>query len=97
MGDTRAVLITGPSTFERLSYDHKASDKAEADRVRRDGGVILDDRVAGSLAITRAFGDHFLKRDGVIARPSIKRHNLRNTDKILVIGSDGIWDALDDE
>ena len=97
VGDTRAVLISGSSSFERLSYDHRATDRAEIERVKRDGGMIMEDRVSGSLAITRAFGDHSLKRDGVSAKPHIRRHVLRPTDKFLVIGSDGIWDVLEDE
>lgn len=97
VGDTRAVLMSGPATYERLSYDHRATDKAEVERVKRDGGIVMEDRVAGSLAVTRAFGDHSLKRDGVTAKPHIKRHVLRPTDKFLVMGSDGIWDVLDDE
>ena len=56
----------------------------------------MDGRVGGTLAITRAFGDHSLKKDGVIAKPYIKKHVLRSTDKYLVIGSDGVWDALED-
>ena len=97
VGDTRAVLLSGVSNFERLSYDHRATDKAEIERVKRDGGIIMEDRVGGSLAITRAMGDHALKRDGVIAKPHIRRHVLRPTDRLLVMGSDGIWDVLEDE
>ena len=96
LGDTRAVLMSGANQSERLSYEHKATDKAEIERVKRDGGIILDDRVGGSLAITRAFGDHALKRDGVIAKPYIKKHFLRPSDKYLVIARDGIWDVLDE-
>jgi serine/threonine protein phosphatase PrpC len=96
LGDSRAILISGASQVERLSYDHRATDKAEIERVKRDGGIVIDDRVAGSLAVTRAFGDHALKRDGVIAKPSIKKHHLRPSDRYLVIASDGIWDALED-
>ena len=31
-------------------------------------------RVGGSLAITRALGDHILHKSGVIPNPSISRH-----------------------
>jgi len=96
VGDTRAVLMSGASLAERLSYDHKSTDKIEAQRVKNEGGIIMDDRVGGSLAITRAFGDHALKKEGVTARPSIKKHILRPSDKYLVIASDGIWDVLED-
>jgi serine/threonine protein phosphatase PrpC len=38
-----------------------------------------------------------LKRDGVIAKPTINKHVLRPFDKYLVIASDGIWDVLEDQ
>lgn len=56
----------------------------------------MEDRVCGSLAITRAFGDYALKRDGVIAKPYIKKHLIRPTDKFLVMASDGVWDVLEE-
>lgn len=57
----------------------------------------MENRVGGSLAITRAFGDHALKRDGVTAKPFINKHVLRPFDKFLVIASDGVWDVLEDQ
>lgn len=80
-----------------MSYDHRGTDPQEIERVRRDGGVILEGRVGGTLAITRAFGDHSLKKDGVIAKPFIKKHILRPNDKFLVIASDGVWDSMEDQ
>lgn len=95
VGDTRAV-ISKSGTAERMSYDHKASDKQEVDRVKNGGGIIMDNRVGGSLAITRAFGDHFLKKDGVIAKPTVSKHILRPVDKYLIIATDGVWDVMED-
>ena len=56
----------------------------------------MENRVAGSLAVTRAFGDHALKNDGVTAKPYSNKHVLRPFDKFLVIASDGVWDVLTD-
>lgn len=96
LGDTRAVLSKN-GIAERMTYDHRATDYSEIERVRQAGGVVIADRVGGSLAITRAFGDHSLKKDGVIAKPYIKKHVLRSTDKYLVIASDGVWDSMEDQ
>eukprot|EP00913_Durusdinium_trenchii_P017174 g16151.t1 len=41
--------------------DHKATDPLEAKRVIEAGGQIINDRVNGMLAMTRALGDHMLK------------------------------------
>ena len=96
VGDTRAVLSKN-GVAERMSQDHKATDQSEVERIRNGGGIVLDNRVGGSLAVTRAFGDHSLKRDGVTAKPTINKHVLRPFDKYLVIASDGIWDVLEDQ
>ena len=96
VGDTRAVMSKN-GIAERMSYDHKGLDPNEQERVRQEGGIILDGRVGGTLAITRAFGDHSLKRDGVSAKPYIKKHILRSSDKYLVVCSDGAWDVLEDQ
>ena len=53
----------------RMSYDHKASDPAEIERVKNQGGKVVDGRVGGTLALTRAFGDHSLQKHGIIAKP----------------------------
>ena len=95
VGDTRAVLSKN-GVAERMSQDHKATDKSEVERIRSGGGIVVENRVGGSLAVTRAFGDHSLKRDGVIAKPFINKHALRPFDKFLVIASDGVWDVLED-
>ena len=94
-GDTRAVLSKN-GTAERLSKDHKASDPAEIDRVKSAGGKIVDNRVGGGLAITRALGDHAYKSFGVTCQPFVVRHVLRPFDKYLVIASDGVWDTVND-
>ena len=82
---------------ERMSYDHRGTDPAEIERVKASGGVVVDGRVGGTLAITRAFGDHSLKKQGCIANPYIKKHQLRSTDKFLVVASDGVWDSMEDQ
>jgi serine/threonine protein phosphatase PrpC len=79
-----------------MSYDHRATDPAEIERVKSIGGYVVDGRVGGSLAITRAFGDHNLKKQGVVANPFIKKHVLRASDKFLIIASDGVWDSMED-
>jgi len=54
-------------------------------------------RVGAQLAVTRAIGDHNLKRDGVIAKPTIKRLLLKPTDKWLIIATDGVWDWFEEK
>lgn len=46
---------------QRLTYDDRASDIAEADRVCKSGGFVINNRVNGILSVTRALGDHAMK------------------------------------
>lgn len=56
VGDARAVLCRGGKAID-LSIDHKASREDEQERIKKQGGYIVFERVLGRLAITRAFGD----------------------------------------
>mmetsp|Transcript_30706 Transcript_30706/g.22361 ORF Transcript_30706/g.22361 Transcript_30706/m.22361 type:complete len:139 (-) Transcript_30706:281-697(-) len=95
VGDTRAILSKSGKA-ERMSVDHKPDNIDENNRIKQANGVIVGDRVGGVLAVTRAFGDHALKKDGLIVLPSVTKYILKPFDKYLVIASDGIWDELSD-
>ena len=105
-GDARAVLcqesITGYGVLaKRLSYDHKACDKGEAERVRRSGGFVSMGRadvarVNGTLAIARALGDHSMKRQ-VIPDPYQTATTVRADSKFLIVACDGLWDVMEDD
>ncbi len=97
IGDTRCILINSDGGVKRLSYDDRATDPNEADRVKRSRGVIFGGRVYGQLMLTRAFGDSGLKKYGVVATPHVNRVEVNYSDKYCVIASDGVWDVLSDE
>lgn len=94
-GDTRCVLSKGGQA-ERMSVDHKGDNPDEILRIKSSGGIIMENRVGGVLAVTRAFGDHSLKKSGVIAVPHVLKYTLKPFDKFMVIASDGVWDELSD-
>ena len=96
VGDSRAVLSRSGKA-ERISIDHKADNPDEVARIKNTGGIVIDNRVGGVLAVTRAFGDHSLKRTGLIATPYVAKITLKPFDKYLIIASDGIWDELSDQ
>ena len=96
VGDTRAVLLT-KSGVKRLSYDHKCSDVVEEQRVKNSGGMIFNGRVYGQLILSRALGDHSLKKFGVISKPHINKHFINESDLYVIIASDGVWDVIKDE
>lgn len=96
VGDSRAILISkkGPT---RLSYDHKATDEKEVLRVKSVGGVVFNGRIMGQLAVSRALGDHNLKKHGLSSTPSITKQILNSADLFIVICSDGVWDVVNDQ
>ena len=49
------------------------------------------------LAMSRSIGDAIAKKMGVIAEPGIIEHNLNGGIKFIVLGSDGIWEFLNNE
>lgn len=96
-GDTRVLLVAeGGLPVRRLSVDHVATDPAEVKRVQSVGGTVVNNRVGGSLAVTRALGDHCLKDGGVSADPHYMAHEVGACDKFVVMASDGVWDVMTD-
>ena len=95
IGDTRSLLISS-NDYKRLSYDHRATDTNEYNRIVQGGGIVFAGRVYGTLMLSRAFGDWELKSYGVISEPHVTKININENDKYVVIACDGIWDVLED-
>ena len=95
IGDTRSLLISF-NDYKRLSYDHRATDSNEYNRIIKSGGIVFAGRVYGSLMLSRAFGDWELKSYGVISEPYVTKTHISDNDKYIIIASDGVWDTLDD-
>lgn len=55
-GDSRSVLCNNGEAIP-LSKDHKPDDPEEKRRIIELGGFVNDNRVNGSLNLSRAFGD----------------------------------------
>jgi protein phosphatase PTC1 len=94
-GDARAVLCRGGKAV-RLTYDHKASDATEQERVQACGGWVSMNRVHGVLAVSRALGDHAMKQS-VISEPHYWEEELTGADEFVIIACDGLWDVCTDQ
>jgi len=60
------------------------------------GDMFFNNRVFGQLVLSRAFGDHALKKYGVISQPFTLKSTINDGD-LIVMGSDGIWDVISNE
>ncbi|KHJ35561.1 putative protein phosphatase 2c [Erysiphe necator] len=96
VGDARIILCRKGKAL-RLSYDHKGSDENEGKRVADAGGLILNNRVNGVLAVTRALGDNYMK-DLVTGHPYTTETIIQpDVDEFIILACDGIWDVCTDQ
>lgn len=98
VGDTRAVVLRGAGVAPLcLSVDHLPStNAAEVARVQAAGGRVANNRVGGTLAVSRALGDHALKGEGggLTAEPNGVTHAVGADDRFLLLATDGVWDVV---
>ncbi|EHL00548.1 putative protein phosphatase 2C like protein [Glarea lozoyensis 74030] len=96
VGDARIVLCRNGKAL-RLSYDHKGNDENEGKRISNAGGLILNNRVNGVLAVTRALGDAYMK-DLVTGHPYTTETVIQpDIDEFIILACDGLWDVCSDQ
>lgn len=106
LGDSRGLLINASEGGNILieTKDHKPYD--ERARIEKAGGFVMYGRVNGSLAVSRALGDNYLKgekkyagEDALVSPvPDIYTYELAGTDDYkLVLACDGLWDVMKNE
>mmetsp|Transcript_34963 Transcript_34963/g.42136 ORF Transcript_34963/g.42136 Transcript_34963/m.42136 type:complete len:279 (+) Transcript_34963:117-953(+) len=100
VGDARGVLcrdISAPELVaERLSIDHKPGEPSEKSRIEQCGGAVINHRVLGVLAVSRALGDHELK-SLVCGQPHTSSYVIGGQPGILLLGCDGVFDVMSDQ
>jgi len=88
-----------------LSFDHKPNDEIEKRRIINAGHSVMMDRVDGSLALSRAFGDlEYKDRDDLNSKeqavtpwPDVIKRERNTNDMFIILACDGIWDCLTNE
>ncbi len=95
IGDSRAVLGKGGQAIQ-LTEDAKPTIAPYRDEIIRRGGFIEWNRVDGNLDLARSIGD--VEHPSVSARPTIRKFELNELDSdsmnILILATDGLWDAI---
>ncbi|KAL1514759.1 hypothetical protein AB1Y20_003845 [Prymnesium parvum] len=94
VGDCQAVLC-GAFGVEELCVQHRPEEPSEAARLAALGEQVVNGRIH-SLSVSRAFGDLDSKAlgPGVVASPQVVTRELDPTDEMLILGCDGLWDAM---
>ena len=96
VGDSRCVVVNKKGVY-RLSYDDRVKDPYENERINKNGGIVVNNRIYGQLNLSRSFGDWRIKDVGVIVDPHFCRYEITEDDSFCIIASDGVWDVLRDE
>ena len=102
LGDCRAVLCTEGHKPKSISSEHSPEkNRTEAERLQALGVQVCGGYVGNHVAVSRAFGnvgyDSGKKVDGIIHDPDVYQIEVDEDTDFLVLGSDGVWDALKDQ
>lgn len=112
LGDSRAILsVNQGKECIPMTRDHKPNSEEEKQRITKAGGEVYsigDNHISrilpGRLAISRAFGDIDAKikelggnPNVLIAIPDIRSFTIKSNYDFICLGSDGIFDRLNNE
>lgn len=108
LGDTRAV-IGGGGGSRFSTEDHKPGEEPEITRIRDAGWDVMNYqgtmrlKAPSLIALSRAFGDlgsrHLAGPDSIVLSdvPDVSTVPLQDTDKVLIIACDGLWDVMNND
>ena len=99
VGDSMCVLSCHKKA-RILTKMHRLDNTSERNRIEKANGIIINSRVNGILAVTRAFGDSQFKSTSngtpsktVISEPEIFVEPITTTE-FAIFASDGLWDVM---
>lgn len=104
VGDSMCVLSrSGKAVI--LNRMHRLDNEDERERVKRAGGMVINNRVNGLLAISRAFGDTQFKPEKddtstrapeglVISTPEVYSELITPKTEFAIMATDGLWDVM---
>ncbi|KAK4425909.1 putative protein phosphatase 2C 73 [Sesamum alatum] len=105
--DNRRLVAT------QLTVDHKPNLPHESKRIAQSRGRVYacpdepgvhrvwmpnGQTVKGpGLAVSRAFGDYYIKEFGVISEPEITQRSITIRDQFAILATDGVWDVISNQ
>ncbi|GAA0185568.1 protein phosphatase [Lithospermum erythrorhizon] len=97
----------------QLTVDFKPNLPLECERIKQSGGRVLSSRDeqglyriwmpkgecfnGPGLAVSRAFGDHYIKDFGLISEPDVIQRRITNRDHFVILATDGVWDVISNQ
>lgn len=94
----------------QLTVDLKPNLPRESERIMQSRGRVLScedepgvyrvwmPTVEGpGLAISRAFGDYYIKDFGLISEPELTSRNITHRDQFVILATDGVWDVMSNQ
>ncbi|KAL3380178.1 hypothetical protein AABB24_000687 [Solanum stoloniferum] len=94
----------------QLTVDLKPNLPRESERIMQSRGRVLScedepgvyrvwmPTVEGpGLAISRAFGDYYIKDFGLISEPELTSRKITHRDQFAILATDGVWDVMSNE
>ncbi|XP_077998593.1 integrin-linked kinase-associated serine/threonine phosphatase 2C-like [Glandiceps talaboti] len=99
LGDSKAFLCRYNEDSKKeiaipLTKDHTPTQYEERQRIQKAGGTVREGRVMGILEVSRSIGDGRFKHCGITCQPDIKRCQLTNNDRFILVACDGLWKAF---
>ena len=96
VGDSQCYYISKEKIL-KLTQLHNCNNLKEVDRIKKNKGIIFNNRIFGCINLTRTIGDIDFKEYGVTCIPDISKEILsENYSKYIILGSDGVWDVIDE-
>ena len=95
VGDTRAILSRRSKAI-RLTEDHTPLMPKEKQRLEAINALIFDNRINGVIRVSRALGDHSLKK-WVTSEPDYVESTLSPADTLILFLGYRVYKVIDDQ
>lgn len=100
VGDSHAMLVSAASA-RIVTADHRLTNEEEYRHVVAAGAKIWGPYLClpdgTGVMVTRALGDRAFRTVGLRCEPSVTSVELGTEDESVILGSDGVWDAVEAE
>lgn len=90
VGDSRTVINENNNPII-ITKDHKPN--TDIDIIKKNNGFISNNRLNGTLAVSRALGNKLYVNKGISSYPDIFINTIKS-DAEIIVACDGVWDVI---